>query len=305
MSPFPTDVRAVDVYISFPQTNPSATTDRYRSVLKDADSQATERHPAEYMFKDIPPVITDDDDPVAVLLDQLDRHGIELALVNLDSPATPRALAEHPDRFRATVNVDPKDVSGAVRKIRDSAARYRVHGVVSFPGGVQVAINDARYYPVYQTCVDLDIPIIMNAGVAGPRFPSVDIQYVGHFDRVCYEFPELKIVMCHGAEPWEELAVKLMLKYPGLHYCTSAFAPRYYPKAIVDFANTRGADKILYAGYYPSGLTLDRIFRELPDVPFRDHVWPKFLRENAIRVFRLDEDLSPNVADHYPMTATP
>ena len=76
MSPFPTDVRAVDVYISFPQTNPSATTHRYRSVLKDADSQATERHPAEYMFKDIPPVITDDDDPVAVLLDQLDRHGI-------------------------------------------------------------------------------------------------------------------------------------------------------------------------------------------------------------------------------------
>ncbi|MGA2756661.1 MAG: amidohydrolase family protein [Solirubrobacteraceae bacterium] len=236
MSPFPTDVRPVDVYISFPQTNPSATTDRYRSVLKDADSQATERHPAEYMFKDIPAVITEDDDPVAVLLAELDRHGIELALVNLDSPATPRALEQHPDRFRATVNVDPKDVSGAVRKIRDSAARYRVHGVVSFPGGVQVAINDARYYPVYQTCVDLDIPIIMNAGVAGPRFPSVDIQYVGHFDRVCYEFPELKIVMCHGSEPWEELAVKLMLKYPGLHYCTSAFAPKYYPKAIIDFA---------------------------------------------------------------------
>jgi len=23
------------------------------------------------------------------------------------------------------------------------------------------------------------------------------------------------------------------------------------------------------------------------DVPFRDHVWPKFLRENALRVFKL------------------
>ena len=99
--------------------------------------------------------------------------------------------------------------------------------------------------------------------------------------------------MCHGAEPWEALAVKLMLKYPGLHYCTSAFAPKHYPKAIVDYANTRGADKIIYAGYYPMGLTLDRIFRELPDVPLRDHVWAKFLRENAMRVFRLDEDLSP------------
>jgi predicted TIM-barrel fold metal-dependent hydrolase len=35
------------------------------------------------------------------------------------------------------------------------------------------------------------------------------------------------------------------------------------------------------------GLSLDRIFRELPDVPFKPEVWPKFLRENARRVFRL------------------
>ena len=34
-----------------------------------------------------------------------------------------------------------------------------------------------------------------------------------------------------------------------------------------------------------AGLTLDRIFTEMPTVPFRDHVWPKFLRENAERVF--------------------
>ncbi len=102
------------------------------------------------------------------------------------------------------------------------------------------------------------------------------------FDRVCYDFPELRIVMRHGAEPWEDLAVKLMLKWPGLYYMTSAFAPKYYPKAIIEYANTRGADKIMYAGYYPMGLSLERIFTEMPDVPFRDHVWPKFLRENAV-----------------------
>ena len=35
------------------------------------------------------------------------------------------------------------------------------------------------------------------------------------------------------------------------------------------------------------GLTLERIFTELKDVPFKDNVWPKFLRENAIRVLKL------------------
>lgn len=100
-------------------------------------------------------------------------------------------------------------------------------------------------------------------------------------------FRNFRIVMRHGAEPWEDLAVKLMLKWPGLYYTTSAFAPKYYPRAIIEYANTRGAEKIMYAGYYPMGLSLDRIFAELPEVPFRDHVWPLFLRENAIRVFNV------------------
>jgi predicted TIM-barrel fold metal-dependent hydrolase len=80
------------------------------------------------------------------------------------------------------------------------------------------------------------------------------------------------------------MAVKLMLKYPNLYYSTSAFAPKYYPKEIIQFANTRGADKILYAGYFPMGLSLERIFAELAGLPLRDEVWPKFLRTNALKV---------------------
>ena len=81
-------------------------------------------------------------------------------------------------------------------------------------------------------------------------------QKVELLDEVCWFFPELTIVMRHGAEPWEALAVKLMIKWPNLYYSTSAFAPRYYPKAIIDYANTRGADKVMYGGYFPMGLTL-------------------------------------------------
>ena len=78
-----------------------------------------------------------------------------------------------------------------------------------------------------------------------------------------------------------------MLKWPNLFYSTSAFAPKYYPNAIIDYANTRGAEKVLYAGYFPMGIHIDTIFEQLPYVPFRDHVWPKFLRDNAMRVLKL------------------
>jgi hypothetical protein len=126
----------------------------------------------------------------------------------------------------------------------------------------------------------------INGGIVGPRMPSWP-QHVEHFDEVLYDFPELTMVMMHGGEPWTALAVKLMLKWPGLHYMTSAFAPKHYPKDIINYANTRGSDKIMYCGYFPAGLTLERQFQDMPNVPFKDEVWPKFLRENAIRVFKL------------------
>ena len=72
-----------------------------------------------------------------------------------------------------------------------------------------------------------------------------------------------------------------------MYYSTSAFAPRHYPKPIIDYANTRGADKILYAGYFPMGLSLERIFAELRLLPLSDQVWPKFLYENAKKLLKL------------------
>ena len=283
----PTDVGIVDLMIGFPSADAPRSYEFLKPQLRDRESHGMD-FPVEYMFKDVPNRLDEGTDAVAITLAEMDKYGIEKGLIGSVGKTARRALADHPDRFIASTEIDPNDISAAVRRIRDAHAEHGIKAVTTFPAGCnpQVPVSDRRYYPVYQTCIDLDIPIISNAGIAGPRVPSA-CQDVMHFDQVCYDFPELRIVMRHGAEPWEDLAVKLMLKWPGLHYMTSAFAPKYYPKAIVDYANTRGADKVMYAGYYPMGLSLERIFGELPDVPFRDHVWPKFLRENAVRVFKL------------------
>ena len=163
-----------------------------------------------------------------------------------------------------------------------------------FPHGVspQVPIDAALLYPVYSTCVELGLPVFVTVGIAGPRVPSA-CQKVELLDQVMYDFPELVVVMRHGAEPWVELAVKLMLKWPNLHYSTSAFSPRYYPSAIIDYANTRGADRIIYGGYFPMGLSLERIMADLGGVALKDEVWPTFLRDNARRVLGLDGGGAP------------
>ncbi len=279
----------IDTMIGFPQPREQQAKqyDFIRRQAMDAETQDME-FPAQYMFKGVPHYDRVDD-PVELLVEMMTRHGISKALTGLptDGPSK-RALEDHPDRFVASCNVDPNRGMDALRALDEAV---RVHGAKAahcWGTGLipQVPLNDKKMYPVYSKCIELDIPIFVYAGVPGPRI-RYEPQYVGLLDEVCWFFPDLRIVTRHGGEPWTELMVKLLLKWPNLHYSTSAFAPKHYNKAIIDFANTRGADKIIYAGYFPMGLSLDRIFAELPHVPFRDHVWPRFLYENAARVLKI------------------
>lgn len=282
---FPDDPRAIDLMIAFPFRKSEAYAFLRAQAKDDATRTGALEMPAGFLFDEVGDDAGDDEDVVETCIAEMDAAGVAAGLFDIGENAL-EAKRRYADRIHLSLAVDPNDIGGSVGAIRAAHAEHGIKAVTSFPAGCspQVPISDRRYYPIYQTCVDLDIPICLTAGVPGPRVPG-DCQHVRHFDQVCYDFPELRVVMRHGGEPDEALAVKLMLKYPGLHYSTSAFAPKHYPRAIIEYANTRGADKVMYAGYYPMGLSLRRIFDELPDVPFRDSVWQPFLRDNARRVF--------------------
>ncbi len=259
-----------------------------RQLLRDAESRESFVMPAAYMFHDVPEHDLDAGaDPVAITLTEMDRFGIEVGLVSLSGArdACERALTEHPDRFVASLSIDPNRGMEGIRELVSVHERWGLRAVSVFPHGnsPQIAIDAPLMYPIYAKCVELGLPVFISVGIAGPRVPS-KCQHVELLDQVMYDFPDLVVVMRHGGEPWVDLAVKLMLKWPNLCYSTSAYSPRYYPKAIIDYANTRGAERILYGGYFPMGLTLDRIVEELADVPLRDEVWPAFLSDNARRI---------------------
>jgi predicted TIM-barrel fold metal-dependent hydrolase len=287
--PMPTGIGVIDLMLSIPTADTSQWYEFMKPLLRDRESREQFKMPAEYMFRNIPG-FAPGADMLKLVVGEMDKHGIERAMLNVDdgAEASIRALKEYPERFFASYEVNPNNGMDEVRKIVALHDRFGIKALTAFPSGLcpQVPIDDKRFYPIYAKAVELDIPICVCSGVPGPRLPMAP-QHVERIDEVCWFFPELKFVMRHGAEPWTALAVKLMLKWPNLYYSTSAFAPKHYPKDVIDFANTRGSDKVMYAGYFPMGLSLERIFSELPQVPFRDNVWAKFLRENARRVFKL------------------
>ncbi len=291
----PEGLGIIDTMIDFPRGEGNAVYRNITAITKDEESQSF-KMPAAYLFGDNIPDHAGDIDPIAVTLGEMDKYGIEIGVCGVGSDEDPgdlgfRAVTEHPDRFVSLVSVDPNQGMDAVRRITSVRERFgaKLRGVHVFPAGCNpgVPINDKKLYPVYAKCVELGLPIFVCAGIPGPRVPMAS-QRVELIDEVMYDFPELVFVTRHGCEPWTDLAVKLMLKWPNLYFSTTAFSPKHYPKAIIDYANTRGADKVLYGGYFPMGLSLERITNELAQLPIKDEVLPKFLRYNAARVLGLD-----------------
>ena len=280
--PRPRDIPVIDTLIGF--------RDRHQMGVASVRTD-WKKHPAEYMFKDTPDDLDENADRLACIgetLAAMDEYNVKVGVIHMSDDRAEEALKRHPDRFVAIRPVNPNMGMDAVRLIQREHDEGKIRVVSFFPSGQNppVPINSKLDYPIYAKCIELDLPIFINVGVPGPRIPMMP-QWVGHLDEVAYDLPELKVVMRHGAEPDEDLAVKLLLKWPNLYYSTSAFAPKYWPEAIIKFANSRGADKVIYGGYFPMGLEMSRLFAEMDAVPFRDHVWPKFLWENAAKLLKL------------------
>lgn len=223
------------------------------------------------------------------LLQEMDASGIEKAILvsgyGPDSLGWVKdAVIRHPDRLAASHVIDPRDGMKAVRLIDDLVRNHGFRLIRLMAFMAQKGYDDAIYYPVYAKCAELGVPVSVNVGIPGPRVPS-KCQDPFALDEVCSFFPELKIVMAHGGEPWPDMCVKLMLKWPNLFYMTSAFAPKYVPAPILAYLNSRGKERVMWASDYPN-LTFDRCMKELAALSIRDaSTLENFLAGNARRLF--------------------
>lgn len=232
-------------------------------------------------------------DPVQLpeLLDEMDRHGVVKAILmdNLAKPsATARSFVEQrPDRFALAIGgVNLLRPVPALRELsavhRDLPIAYAVVGP-SFWGDSQYPPSDPVYYPLYAKCAELELPLCVNTGIPGPPIPG-EVQNPIHLDRVCVRFPELKLCMIHGADPWWDVAIRMLLKYRNLRLMTSAWSPKRLPDSLLHFMRTRGGDKVIFASDWPV-LRQSRVVPEALALDLPPDVLDKYLHHNAAEFF--------------------
>lgn len=113
-------------------------------------------------------------------------------------------LAKGRPRLIPYVTADPWGLPGkaGVTHLRDMVENYGAKGLKIHPVGQEFFMSDDRMRSIYQTCIELGLPIIAHSG------PSRDSKPYGEprgFAEVLKAFPDLTLVLAHlGGGTWEQ-----------------------------------------------------------------------------------------------------
>lgn len=236
-------------------------------------------------------------------LAKMDRAGIERSLLiavragdinvkggfEIPYQRVHEVCGQHPDRFSGLAGIDPFRGMQGLRDLEWSVRELGFVGAHLYPHWCGLAPDHAKYYPYYAKCCELDIPIMMQVGhnlvySRERRLPSVGRPIC--LDQVAIDFPELRLIGIHIGIPWTDEMISMCWKHENVYTAGDAYAPRYWPKQYVHYANTFGREKVLFGTDWPV-IDPERAVREVGELGLHEKSWHLLMRENAMRVFKL------------------
>jgi predicted TIM-barrel fold metal-dependent hydrolase len=198
---------------------------------------------------------------------------------------------EVPGRYHGLAGIDPTSGMAGLREFERAIREYGFVGGHLYPHWFELPPDHAKYYPYYAKCCEIDVPIMMQVGHCldyqqGRVLPSVGRPIT--LDRVAIDFPELKLIGIHLGWPWTEEMIAVAYKHANVYMAGDAYAPKHWPKEYVHFANSFGQDKCLFGTDFPV-IDPERMMSEVDDLGLRPESRQKFLRDNAMKLFKLQE----------------
>ena len=198
--------------------------------------------------------------------------------------------SEHPKRFSGLAGIDPFRGMSGLKDLEQAVNEYGFVGAHLYPHWCELPPDHRKYYPYYAKCCELNIPIMMQVGhnliySRNRRLPSVARPIL--LDQVAIDFPELKLIGIHIGIPWTEEMISMCWKHENIYTAGDAYAPKYWPKSFVHYANSYGSHKVMFGTDWP---VIDpiRAIKEVDDLNLKEESKKLILRDNAIKVFNLD-----------------
>jgi predicted TIM-barrel fold metal-dependent hydrolase len=193
----------------------------------------------------------------------------------------------------AFASIDPHKGRYGAREARDLIENYGVKGF-KFHGIAQNAHPaDRMAYPIYEVIAEYGLPAIFHTGHSGMGTGmrgggGMRLKYGQPIliDDVAVDFPDMKIILAHPSWPWVDESLSMALHKTNVFIDLSGWSPKYFPKQVIQYANTQLKHKMLFGTDFPL-IHPDKWIAAAAEVGFRDEVMPLIMKDNAAKVLGL------------------
>jgi len=208
----------------------------------------------------------------------------------------------HPGRLYSFCGVDPRRPF-AVDMLRWGLKEGGKKGLKLYPTAGFYP-DDEICYPLYRTCVEHDVPVLLHQGHSGGRLKS-KYGHPIHLDTVAADFPELRIILGHGAriETWCHEALSIAIYKTNVYIEISLWQHWLSVDQLLDqfiwIRDRIGIDRLLF-GSDMTNMEVSMTLKEWVDIVKMLPEWAKqkgsrlsqqeidlVLGGNAMRVYKL------------------
>ncbi len=203
-----------------------------------------------------------------------------------------KVIKDHPEAFAGGwAMIDPwkgemaiKELEHAIKDLGLTGLKFQQTAQGFFP-------NDRRFYPLYETCVSLKVPVQFHTGFTGlaagtPGGMGIKLKHtqpIPYIDDVAADFPNLTIIACHPAWPWQEEMIAILLHKGNVFQELSGWSPKYFPDSLKREVRGRLQDKVMFRSDYPL-ITHQRLFADYEAEKYPAAILDKIYYQNAQRI---------------------
>jgi len=206
-----------------------------------------------------------------------------------NNPSVADFTGKYPDLFIGFAGVDPHKGMRGIYELRSLVEEKGFKGAAIDPYLAQIYVNDAKFYPIYAKCCELDIPVVITTGPA-TLVPNTVIDHVAprYIDFVARDFPELKLVVSHGGYPWVNEMIMVTQRNANVYLELSEY--EFFPQseAYIQAINTLITDKVVFASAHPF-VDFRVALKNYETIGFREDVREKIMYKNAARILKIAE----------------
>lgn len=218
----------------------------------------------------------------------------------LDDIEIVAGAARNNDVLIPFASVDPLDLPRAINHARRLVQGYGARGFKFHPTLQDFNPADEQFFPLYEVIQELGVPCVFHTGQTGVGAGTrggfglrLGLSNPMLLDEVAARFPGIDIIMAHPSVPWQDEAISVATHKANVFIDLSGWAPKYFPPQLVQQADTRLSHKVLFGSDFPL-LTPDRWMTEFAQLPIRESVRPRILKDNAIKLLGLTADQHPS-----------